>query len=135
MLLLPRCGRQLLWAVLLLLMAPAYTSPAQPPTTSQPQGRFLQPSARIGEIVEYELRYRHAPGLNVIFPDSTAEYAPFEFVGKTYQPTRTRQGISLDQTTYRLRTFDLAPVQSLQLPVTILQGRDTLTLQIGRAHV
>jgi hypothetical protein len=105
------------------------------PAAAPPQGRFLQPSTRVGEIVEYELSYRHAPGLNVIFPDSTANYAPFEFVGKTYRPTRTRQGISLDQTTYRLRTFSLAPVQALQLPVTVLQGRDTLTLPSTRATV
>ncbi|MBC6698336.1 hypothetical protein [Hymenobacter sp. BT190] len=105
------------------------------PAAAPPQGRFLQPSVRVGEIVEYELSYRHEPGLNVIFPDSTAEYAPFEYVGKTYQPTRTRQGISLDQTTYRLRTFALAPVQALQLPVTILRGRDTLTLPSTRATV
>ncbi|SHL06628.1 hypothetical protein SAMN02746009_02072 [Hymenobacter psychrotolerans DSM 18569] len=100
-----------------------------------PQGRFRQPATRIGEIIEYELSYRHEPGLNVIFPDSTASYAPFEYVGKTYQPTRTRQGRSLDQTTYRLRTFSLDSVQRLQLPVTILRGRDTLTLPSTSAAI
>ncbi len=107
----------------------------QQPATEAPQGRFLRPSTRVGEIIEYELSYRHAPGLNVIFPDSTADYAPFEYVGKSYRPTRTRQGSSLDQTTYRLRTFALAPVQQLQLPVTVLQGRDTLTVPSTRATV
>lgn len=100
-----------------------------------PQGRFLRPATRIGEIIEYELSYRHEPGLNVIFPDSTANYAPFEYVGKTYQPTRTRQGISLDRATYRLRTFALDSVQRLQLPVTILRGRDTLTLPSTSAAI
>jgi hypothetical protein len=116
---------------LLLLPGLAKAQPAAAP----PQGRFLQPGTRVGEIVEYELSYRHAPGLNVIFPDSTAEYAPFEYVGKTYQPTRTRQGVSLDRTIYRLRTFSLAPEQTLQLSVTVLQGRDTLTLPSTRATV
>ncbi|WBA43623.1 hypothetical protein [Hymenobacter canadensis] len=125
----PRRAAEL--GALLLLPVLAAAQPAATP----PQGRFLRPGTRVGEIVEYELSYRHAPGLNVIFPDSTADYTPFEFVGKTYQPTRTRQGVSLDQTTYRLRTFDLAPVQALQLPVTILRGRDTLTLPSTRATV
>lgn len=115
---------------LLTLMLAAAQSASAPP-----QGRFLQPSVRVGEIVEYELSYRHAPGLNVIFPDSTADYTPFEFVGKIYQPTRTNQGVSFDQTIYRLRTFTLTPVQELQLPVTILRGRDTLTLPSTRATV
>ena len=100
-----------------------------------PQGRFLRPTTRVGEIVEYELSYRHDPGLNVIFPDSTASYAPFEYVGKKYQPTRTRQGISLDRTVYQLRTFALDSVQRLQLPVTILRGRDTLLLPSTAAVV
>ncbi|WBO82814.1 hypothetical protein [Hymenobacter yonginensis] len=122
-----------LGSLLLLLLLPRLAG-AQP-AAAPPQGRFLQPNTRVGEIVEYELSYRHAPGLNVIFPDSTAEYAPFEYVGKTYQPTRTRQGVSLDRTIYRLRTFSLAPEQTLQLPVTVLQGRDTLTLPSTRATV
>jgi len=112
--------------VLVLLLLP-FLSAAQA-AADAPQGRFLRPAARIGEIVEYELSYRHAPGLNVVFPDSTANYAPFEYVGKTYRPTRTRRGVSLDQTIYRLRTFAMDSVQRLQLPVTILRGRDTLLL-------
>ncbi len=107
---------------------------AQAPT-GPPRGRFLQPSVRVGEIVDYELSYSHAPGLNVIFPDSTATYAPFEFVGKTYRPTRTRRGRSLDETVYHLRTFALDSVQRLVLPVTILRGRDTLTIPTTTAAV
>ncbi|MBD2716386.1 hypothetical protein KBK19_15200 [Microvirga sp. STR05] len=104
-------------------------------TPDPPRGRFLRPTTRVGEIIEYELSYRHEPGLNVIFPDSTANYALFEYVGKKYQPTRTRQGISLDRTIYRLRTFSLDSVQRLQLPVTILRGRDTLLLPSTAAVV
>jgi hypothetical protein len=112
-------------ALLLALVLLSLSSFAQ---QDAPRGRFLRPAAHIGEIVDYELSYRHAPGLNVVFPDSTASYAPFEYVGKTYRPTRTRQGISLDQTIYHLRTFSLDSVQRLQLPVTILRGHDTLLL-------
>ncbi|MCC2546700.1 hypothetical protein LJY25_09625 [Hymenobacter sp. BT175] len=96
--------------------------------TELPQGRFLQPTARVGDVVGYELTYRHRPDLEIIFPDSSAEFRPFEFVRKTARPTRTRKGVSLDQTVYYLRTFALDSVQQLRLPVTLLQGTDTLTV-------
>ncbi|MCC3159572.1 hypothetical protein LJ737_20185 [Hymenobacter sp. 15J16-1T3B] len=93
---------------------------------SLPLGRFVRPAVRVGELVEYELTFRHAPGLNVIFPDSTAEFKPFEYVHRRYWPTRTRQGLSLDRCRYVLRTFALDSVQALRLPVTVLRGRDSV---------
>ncbi|RYY19121.1 MAG: hypothetical protein EOO36_06510 [Cytophagaceae bacterium] len=80
----------------------------------------------MGQPLDYELRYEHAPGEEVVFPDSLAPFAPFEYVGRTWQPTRTHSGRSLDRTVYHLRTFSLAPTQSLQLPVLVLRGPDTL---------
>ena len=66
-----RCFGLLLWLLPLLALArPSFTD-------SLPQGRFLRPTVRVGEIIEYELTYRHAPSLEVIFPDSAAEFAPF----------------------------------------------------------
>lgn len=122
-------------AVLLLWVLPLLAAARPSPTTLQPRGRFLKPTVRVGEIIEYELTYQHAPSLEVIFPDSAAEFAPFEYVGRRYYPTRTRQGRSLDRTVYRLRTFALDSVQRLALPLTILRGRDTLTLPVAPARV
>ncbi len=94
-----------------------------------PAGRFLQASVRVGEPLDYELRYEHAPDLEVVFPDSLAAFEPFEYTGKTYFPTRTRNGRSLDRAIYHLRTFRLDAVQRLALPVLVLQGAaDTLRL-------
>ena len=91
-----------------------------------PIGRFSRPEIAIGQPLDYELRYEHAPGEEVVFPDSLARFAPFEYVGRTWQPTHTRHGRSLDRTVYHLRTFSLAATQSLQLPVLVLRGSDTL---------
>ncbi|MCA8831025.1 hypothetical protein [Hymenobacter pini] len=102
---------------------------------SLPQGRFQRPGVRVGEVLEYELTYRHAPSLAVIFPDSAADFAPFEYVGRRYYPTRTRQGRSLDRAIYRLRTFSLDSVQTLTLRVTLLRGRDTVLLPAQPAQV
>ncbi|WP_084446742.1 hypothetical protein [Hymenobacter roseosalivarius] len=101
----------------------------------QPQGRFLRQTTRIGEVISYELTFRHDPKLEVVFPDSTAEFKPFEYVGKTFQPTRTRRGRSFDRTVYRLRTFSLDSVQRLSLPVMILRGQDTLTVNTPAASI
>jgi len=94
-----------------------------------PRGTFSRPEVAVGQPLDYELRYEHAASEEVIFPDSLARFAPFEYVGRTWLPTRTRNGRSLDRTVYHLRTFSLAPVQALQLPVLVLRGAtDTLRL-------
>jgi hypothetical protein len=109
----------------------AFSAQAQGPT-----GRFLRSAVAVGQPLDYELRYEHAAGEEVIFPDSLARFAPFEYVGRSWQPTRTTRGRSLDRTVYHLRTFSLAPVQSLQLPVLVLRGAtDTLRLLPPAAQV
>ena len=108
---------------------------AQGPAPDRPQGRFLRGTARIGEPLDYELRYLHDPAEEVVFPDSLASFAPFEYAGRTYYPTRTRRGRSLDRAVYHLRTFSLAPVQTLDLPVAVLRGPDTLTVRPAPAAV
>jgi hypothetical protein len=107
--------------VAFLLLASLTTVRAQAPT-----GRFSRPAVAVGQPLDYELRYEHAPDEEVVFPDSLAAFAPFEYVGRTWQPTRTQNGRSLDRTVYHLRTFSLATTQRLQLPVLVLRRTDTL---------
>ena len=115
-------------AGLALALLPA-RAPAQPaPRPDVPQGRFLRATVRVGEPLDYELRFEHAPALEVVFPDSLARFVPFEYHGKTFYPTRTRQGRSLDRVVYHLRTFRLDSVQTLALPVAVLRGPDTLSV-------
>ncbi|UOQ99582.1 hypothetical protein MUN81_08835 [Hymenobacter sp. 5317J-9] len=109
-------------------LLPPPLAAAQTAPLAAPQGRFLKSTVLVGEPLDYELRYEHAPDLEVVFPDSLARFAPFEYVGKTYFPTRTRRGRSLDRTVYHLRTFRLDSVQTLALPVAVLQGADTLSV-------
>src|SRR5947208_3510212 len=90
-----------------------------------PTARFSRPTTEVGQPLDYELRYEHAPGEEVVFPDSLASFAPFEYISRTWQPTRTQNGRSLDRTVYHLRTFALTPTQALRLPVLVLRGSDT----------
>ncbi len=125
------------WPGALALAAALGAGPAaaQSAAPDRPQGRFLQAATRIGQPLDYELRYLHDPAEEVVFPDSLAGFAPFEYAGRTYYPTRTRRGRSLDRAVYHLRTFALAPVQTLALPVAVLRGPDTLTVRPAPAAV
>jgi len=94
----------------------------------QVKGYFRGDSASVGEIVPYVLTATYPRHLQVLFPDSTFKFAPFEASGKSYFPTRTSDGISHDSAIYLLSTFELDSIQSLRLPVFILQERDCLTV-------
>ncbi|MDX5345971.1 MAG: hypothetical protein LPK19_01880, partial [Hymenobacteraceae bacterium] len=113
--------------LLFLLLILPFLAPAQV-TQPAPRGYFLQDSVKIGTWLEYVLVYRHPLTQEVIFPDTTYNFAPFELVKKTYYPTSSDSIKSTDSTVYILRTFETDKVQKLSLPVYILRGRDTLTL-------
>ncbi|MGI4740014.1 MAG: hypothetical protein ACRYG7_32995 [Janthinobacterium lividum] len=116
------CGRIIHWQALIYLLLTPVAAHAQGPTA-----HFSRAVVEVGQPLDYELRYEHAPGEEVVFPDSLARFAPFEYVGRTWQPTRTQHGRSLDRTVYHLRTFSLAATQTLQLPILVLRsGADTL---------
>lgn len=89
-------------------------------------GSFMKDSVRIGEIISYSLTCRYPSAMELIYPDSSFNYAPFEFVGKFYYPTRSAAGISLDSAVYLLRTFEVEKEQQLQLPVYVLEKGDTV---------
>ncbi|HEY8399686.1 MAG TPA: hypothetical protein VIK89_00415 [Cytophagaceae bacterium] len=93
---------------------------------SFPVGIFLKDSIKIGESVKYSFTYRHSPELELLFPDSTYNFYPFELVRKTYHPTVSDSSSSLDSVIYELRTFETDKLLPLGLPVYILEGKDTI---------
>jgi len=110
--------------------------PARAAVGAGPTGHFSHAVVEVGQPLSYELSYLHDPAEEVIFPDSLAAFGPFEYAGRRWLPTRTENGRSLDRVVYRLRTFSLAPVQALQLPVLVLRGpHDTLRLLPPLAQV
>ena len=86
-------------------------------------GRFLQPTARLGEVVAFELTWSHAAADAVVLPDSTADFRPFELVRLRAYPTRTTAARSLDRVVYWVRTFAPDSVQRLTLPGKRLSAR------------
>ena len=88
------------------------------------RGGFLSDSLKIGEQTAFYLSARYPTNLNILFPDSTHGFTPFEYEDKEYFPTETTAGISADSAVYYLTTFEIDRVQLLQLPVYIVNTSD-----------
>lgn len=99
------------------------------------RGGFLADSLKIGEEIPFYLSATYADDLTVLFPDSTAEFAPFEYQRKVYYPTQTTQGLSVDSAVYYLTTFEIDRVQTLQLSAYLIQAGDSTAFASPRDTV
>jgi hypothetical protein len=88
------------------------------------RGGFFLDSLRVGDQTGFYLSATYPSNLNIIFPDSTFNYHPFEFNEKKYFPTQTTNGKSYDSVIYYLSTFEVDRVQRLSLPVFQLNPQD-----------
>ena len=85
-----------------------------------PKGWFHQHEVKLGEPVLYSLVLNHSSKLEFFFPDSTHDFKPFEYLDRTYFPTKTDSlGQSYDSVVYKLATFELGDIQRLSVPVFI----------------
>ncbi|MCU0428972.1 MAG: hypothetical protein MUF42_03290 [Cytophagaceae bacterium] len=94
-----------------------------------PRGFFLEDSAKLGAPTRYSLACRHHKNLEILFPDSSSSYGPFEFISKEFYPTTTKDTLSYDSVVYTLRTFEIRETLELGLPVTIIYEEDTARVQ------
>lgn len=88
------------------------------------RGAFLPDSVVIGDEAAFYLSATYPKKIQVIFPDSTYNFAPFEFVRKKYFTTNTVDSVSYDSAVYVLSTFEVDPVQTLQLSAFVLHQQD-----------
>jgi hypothetical protein len=75
-------------------------------------------------VITYSLTAKYPSDLNIIFPDSTFNFYPFEYEDKKYFTTNTMDGVSYDSAVYYVSTFEIDSIQSLALPVYIVHTRD-----------
>lgn len=95
------------------------------------RGGFLSDSLKIGERTAYYVSAHYPSELNVLFPDSTHGFAPFEYDNKEYFLTKTTDGVSVDSTVYYVTTFEVDRVQYLSLPVYVAHGSDCTVFHTG----
>lgn len=81
-------------------------------------------SVRLGEPLQFYLTARYPSERQLLFPDSTFSFAPFEFQKKKFFATRTANNQSYDSAVYTLSSFEIEPAQTLKLPAFILLGAD-----------
>ena len=91
----------------------------------KPKGQFLGDSIKIGVPIPYSLSVKYPRELDVVFPDSLYNYAPYELDHKVYFPTKSDSTHSYDSAVYYLTSFEIDSVQQLKLPVFVLHGKDS----------
>ncbi|MFN3405975.1 MAG: hypothetical protein ACK40G_17905 [Cytophagaceae bacterium] len=89
-------------------------------------GFFNADTIKVGEPVTYTLVYKHAPEVEVLFPDEKTNFFPFQITGKEFFPTITSDNISTDSAIYHLQTFEIDSILKLALPVFIISSGDSI---------
>lgn len=93
-------------------------------------GSFSKDSLKVGKHIPFKVIFIHNYNKEVVFADSTYDFAPFEWVRTEAFPTQTdSKGIATDSAIYWLRTFELDTIQTLKLPVFVLDQKTGDTLK------
>lgn len=106
----------------------SFFAQGQQETVVKVRGQFLTDSIKIGQPFPYALAADYPSDKNILFPDSSFAFAPFEFAGKKFFPTKTIDGISHDSAIYYFNSFEIDSVQSLRLPVFEVQEQDSILI-------
>lgn len=102
----------------------------KPPTLS-----IWVDTMRLGERIKVSMSYTHPKDQEVLFPDSSYNFWPFELVSKEYFPTQSDSLASTDSVRYTFTTFELQPTVGISLPVLILDQGDTSYFYSNYAQV
>ena len=89
------------------------------------KGGFVQDSLKIGEEVNFWLSAKYPYNFDILLPDSTFNFEPFEFGGRRYFETLADSSLAVDSVVYSLQSFEINPIQYLNLPALILRNGDT----------
>lgn len=91
---------------------------------------FQADTVAIGKTVPLRLEIEHPSDVVVVFPNKSTDFEPFELVGVEASPTKTTNHRSWDAVIYQVKTFDISPFQSVNLPYGYILGKDTLRKSI-----
>lgn len=89
------------------------------------KGGFVQDSLVVGDKVLFYLTAHYPEKKFFLFPDSSWNFSPFEFIAKRYSVTKTKDSISYDSAIYELTSFEIDSVQFLRLPVFQINSFDS----------
>ena len=94
----------------------------------QIKGGFIEDSVGVGEEIKFWLSASYPPSMQLVFPDSNYNFAPYELTRKDFKPTTLKNGLAYDSATYYLQSFEIDAVQYLQLDAFVISEDDSLRL-------
>ncbi|WP_338762399.1 hypothetical protein WAF17_17545 [Bernardetia sp. ABR2-2B] len=93
-------------------------------------GSFSRDSLKVGKHIPFKVIFVHNYDQEVVFADSTYNFEPFEWIKTDAFPTQTNsKGIATDSAVYWLRSFELDTIQTLKLPVFVINQNSGDTLK------
>jgi uncharacterized membrane protein len=99
------------------------------------KGAFLEDSLQIGVPVQYWLSAKYPAEIDLFLPDSTYDFAPFEFNKRVFFETKIIGERAYDSVVYSLQSFEIDDVQYLRLPGTVYIKADTLKVFASRDSI
>jgi len=112
-------------SVLILIPTLAFSQSAVPDGRQVTvRSRFLADSLKIGEKIPFSVTATYPRRLNILYPDSSYSFNPFEFESKEYFATKTKDSLSYDSVVYYISSYEIDSIQTFRMPVYVLQGRD-----------
>ena len=94
------------------------------------KGGFIEDHLEIGQNVRFWITATYPPELEIVFPDSNYQFGTFELYQKKYFPTILKDQLAFDSTVYTLQSYEIDPIQYLQLPVILLKQKDSTIIDI-----
>ncbi len=96
------------------------------------KGGFVKDSLKIGENISFWMSARYPEEFELILPDTTFDFSPFEFSAKEYFEGRIINGDILDSAVYTLQSYEIDPVQYLTLPAFLIKSNgDSTKISMG----
>lgn len=101
----------------------------------KPRAYFSKDTIRIGEHVHFTMVIDYPRGMEVLFPDSSFNFQPFEYIGKSFLSTTSDISKSSDSVVYELTTFELDSIQQLALPIFVITDGDSTRIDSNPDNV
>ncbi len=89
---------------------------------------FEKDSVKIGDSIILVSILQYPSNIELIQPDSSFFYNPFEFISKSAFSSIKKSNLLYDSTLYYLRTFSLDTIQKINLRAIILNTSDSLQI-------
>ena len=99
----------------------------------QPVAKFLTDSVEVGSEVKLSLSYLHPNRSDLIFPDSSFDFSPFQFVSSELFEAKSVGNQSLDSVVYTLITYQID--QELKVQPYIIQLENQKKIYANTASI